>query len=267
MIIDSHCHLASSKFPEADIAELVGRARQQDVTQIITLATSLDDCPRNLQLAEQHAEIYAGIGIHPCDAHEAPEDYLDALTTYAQHPRCVAIGETGLDHFHPAPEGWSTEDYHRRQSQLLEEHFQLAARLDKNIVIHTRDQTGDASLQEALSIYRRYADQVQAVFHCFPFSLEAAQPIFELGGIISFTGITTFKNATTPLETATHCPAGSFMLETDAPYLAPVPHRGKRNEPAYTQNIAEHIAAARGETTECLAAHTTKTAKSFYKLP
>lgn len=266
MIIDSHCHLASYKFQPEDIPEIVRNAKEHHVTQMITLATSLDDCGASLTLAENHSEIFAGIGIHPCDVHEAPESYLEQLEQYAKHPRCVAIGETGLDYFHPAPDGWSEEAYHSRQKSMLNDHFQLAEKLGKNIVIHTRDRSGDASLQETLSIYKKYAHQVRAVFHCFPFSYEAAQPIFDLGGLISFTGITTFKNATIPLDTASRCPEGSFMLETDAPYLSPVPHRGKRNEPAFTKLTAEHIAQARGETLESLAAHTTTTAKKFYKI-
>ncbi|MDC0088240.1 TatD family hydrolase [Akkermansiaceae bacterium] len=266
MIIDSHCHLASYKFAPEEISELIIRAKDHNVTQMITLATSLDDCAANLKLAEDHTEIFVGIGIHPCDVHEAPDDYMTQLETYAQHPRCVAIGETGLDFYHPAPDGWTDEAYHDRQRTMLDEHFQLAAKLGKNIVIHTRDKSGDASLQEAITIYKKYSDQVRAVFHCFPFSYEAAQPILDLGGLISFTGITTFKNAPVPLDTATRCPAGSFMLETDAPYLSPIPHRGKRNEPAFTKFTAEHIAKARGETLKTLAAHTTVTARDFYKI-
>lgn len=266
MIIDSHCHLASYKFPADEIPELISRAKEHGVTQMITLATSLDDCAANLKLAEDYSEVFACIGIHPCDVHKAPDDYMEQLEVHAKHARCVAIGETGLDFYHSAPDGWTAEAYHSRQRTMLDEHFQLAARLGKNIVIHTRDQSGDASLQEAITIYKKYADQVQAVFHCFPFSYEAAEPILNLGGLISFTGITTFKNAPIPLDTATRCPAGSFMLETDAPYLSPVPHRGKRNEPAFTKCTAEHIANARGETLKNLAAHTTEAARSFYKI-
>lgn len=266
MIIDSHCHLASHKFSADEIPDIISRAKEHNVTQMITLATSLEDCESNLKLAENHPEVLACIGIHPCDVHETPDDYMPQLESYAQHTSCVGIGETGLDYYHPAPSGWTDEAYHSRQRDFLEQHFQLAARLEKNIVIHTRDKQGDKSLQAAIEIYSHYANKVRAVFHCFPFSFEAASPILQLGGLISFTGITTFKNATTTLETAIKCPAGSFMLETDSPYLSPTPHRGKRNEPAFTQFTAKHIANARGENLEQLAAHTTATAQSFYKI-
>ena len=122
-----------------------------------------------------------------------------------------------------------------------------------------------ASLTDALEIYRDYADNVQAVFHCWPYDLNKALPIFELGGLISFTGVATFKNAQHVLETTKNTPAGSFMVETDAPYLAPVPHRGKRNEPAFTRNTADAIASARSETIDQLAKHTEATAQSFFR--
>jgi TatD DNase family protein len=266
-LTDSHCHLASLKFPTEEQEEIITRAREHGVMRMVTLATCLDDCPTNLKIAENHPEVFACIGIHPCDAHEAPDDYLQPLEAFARHPRCVAIGETGLDYYHPAPDGWTDENYHTRQRELLDQHFKLAAKLGKNIVIHTRDRSGDASLQDALAIYRKHADQVRAVFHCFPFSMEAAQPIIDLGGLISFTGIATFKNAAVVIDTATRCPAGSFMVETDAPYLAPVPHRGKRNEPAFTRFTAETIAHARGENLEELARHTEIAAETFYKFP
>jgi TatD DNase family protein len=197
--------------------------------------------------------------------HETPDDYLIALESHARHPQCVAIGETGLDYFHPAPDSWSDENYRERQRKFLHQHFELAAKLEKNIVIHTRDRSGDASLQDAIAIYSEYADHVRAVFHCFPFSIDTAQPILDLGGLISFTGIATFKNADTVLDTAKRCPAGSFMLETDAPYLAPVPHRGRRNEPAFTRHTAEHIASKRNEPLDALATYTETTVEAFYK--
>lgn len=265
MLTDSHCHLASHKFSADELDEIITRAREHGVHRMVTLATCLNDCEANLTITEKHPEVYACIGIHPCDVHQTPDDYLEELETYARHTRCVAIGESGLDYYHPAPDGWTDESYHARQQDFLHQHFELAAKLGKNIVIHTRDRSGDASLLDAISIYKQHADQVRAVFHCFPFSTEAARPILDLGGVVSFTGIATFKNAQTVLETARVCPAGSFMVETDAPYLAPVPHRGKRNEPAFTRFTAEHIAAAREESLDEFAAHTESTAAAFYR--
>jgi TatD DNase family protein len=263
-LTDSHCHLGSQKFSPDELSSIIARAKEHGVQRMVTLATCLDDCQQNISIAEQFPEVYACIGIHPCDVHETDSQYINQLTSYAQHPRCVAIGETGLDYYHPAPESWSTDQYHTRQREFLTQHFKLAAKLGKNIVIHTRDRSGDASLRDAINIYRDFADQTRAVFHCFPFSLEAARPILDLGGLISFTGIATFKNASSVLDTATNCPAGSFMLETDSPYLAPVPHRGQRNEPAFTYFTAEAIAQARGESLEELSAHTEATVDTFY---
>lgn len=267
MITDSHCHLASHKFHADELKEIITRAHNYGVTRMVTLATNLDDIPENLKIAEDHPEVFACVGIHPCDVHETPDNYLEQLEQYARHSRCVAIGETGLDYYHPAPDGWTDESYHTRQRDLLDQHFRLAARLGKNIVIHTRDRKGHASLRDALKIYRKYSNNVRAVFHCFPYTFDIAQPILALGGILSFTGIATFKNATTVLDTATRCPAGTFMIETDAPYLAPLPHRGKRNEPAFIKFTAEAIASTRGESLENLAAHTEKTAGDFFTFP
>lgn len=267
MIIDSHCHLASSQFEPHELPDIIRRARELGVERIITQATCLGDAEANLEIASAHDEVFATIGIHPCDAHQTPDDYLGALEKHALHPRCVAIGETGLDYFHPAPQGWSDDSYRQRQRLFLEQHFQLAARLEKNIVIHTRDKSGQDSLSDAIDIYREFSGQVRAVFHCFPYSLDDAEEILQLNGLISFTGIATFKNARTVLETAKKCPPGSFMLETDSPYLAPTPHRGKRNEPGFTRHTAEAIAEARGESLDELMQHTTQTAESFYHLP
>ncbi len=129
MIIDSHCHLASHKFPNDALEEIILRAKEAGVTRMVTLSTSLDDCPQNLRIADQFPEVFACIGIHPCDVHDTPDAFIHTLTPLAQHPRCVAIGETGLDYFHPAPEGWTDENYHARQQDFLHQHFQLAAKL------------------------------------------------------------------------------------------------------------------------------------------
>jgi len=264
---DSHCHLASHKFEPEEIPTLIKRADDNGISRMITLATSLEDIPEHLDLAEKYPQIYTAVGIHPCDVHQTPDDYLPTLTQHAKHPRCVAIGETGLDYFHPAPEGWSQQDYHLKQRQLLRQHFQLAADVGKNIVIHTRDKTGKQSLDDAVAIYQEFSSEVTAVFHCFLGPWENAQPILELGGYLSYTGIATFKKATDTLHAAIHTPADRIMVETDSPYLAPTPHRGKRNEPSYTLHTATHIASAREQTLEEFSKITEQNVTNFFKLP
>ena len=266
MIIDSHCHLVSSKFPEEEIPSLIERAHDNGVTQLVTLATHLGDCAQNLTIAEAYETVFTCVAIHPCDVIDSTDAFIPALRDFAKHEKCVAIGETGLDYFHPAPEGWTEQKYHQRQRDFLEQHFALAAELGKNIVIHTRDKKGTASLDDALLIYAKWADRVQAVFHCFLGPLENATRIFDLGGLISFTAISTFKSANDCSKAAADAPIGSFMLETDSPYLAPAPHRGKRCEPAYLKKTAEHIAHLRNETIEELCNHTTQTTRKFYNI-
>jgi TatD DNase family protein len=267
MFTDSHCHLASHKFSSEELDSIVSNAKENGIHRMVTLATCLEDCPTNLEIAERFPEVYCAIGIHPCDVHETPDDYLTELKTFAEHAKCVAIGETGLDYFHPAPDGWTDENYHQRQRDFLRQHFELARELGKNVVIHTRDRSGKQSLEDAIAIYREFAHDLTAVFHCFLGPWENAEDIIKLGGLVSFTGIATFKSAKDCLAAAVTAPAGKFMLETDSPYLAPTPHRGKRNEPAYTKFVAEHLGAARGEALEDLAEHTEKTVTDFFQFP
>ncbi|MGJ8698290.1 MAG: TatD family hydrolase [Verrucomicrobiaceae bacterium] len=266
MITDSHCHLGSHKFSPEEIPQIIANARDLGVTRMITLATCEEDLERNLRLANTHPGVHACIGIHPCDVHEAPDDFESLLTPHFSNPNVAALGETGLDYFHPAPDGWTDEDYHARQRDFLRRHFQLGKDHGLNLVIHTRDRSGSASFDDALAIYREFHQDVRAVFHCFPGPLEQAQQVFALEGLISFTGIVTFKNAAQVADTASHCPSGSFMLETDAPYLSPVPHRGQRCEPGFTRFTAECIANLRKITLEDLAAETENTVCCFFRI-
>ncbi len=266
MLTDSHCHLASHRFPPEELPDLLERARAADVTRMITLATSLDDLQANLALAENPA-VHAGIGIHPCDVHHAPDDATAQLAAFVDDPRVCAIGETGLDYYHPAPDGWDEGNFRDRQRRLLRQHFELAAAAKLNIVIHTRDREGYDSFEDALAIYGDFHTSVRAVFHCFIGPWENAKRVLGLGGLVSFGGVATFKTAHQVRETARQCPAGSFMIETDAPYLAPEPHRGQRNEPSFVRMTAERLATLRGESLEDLALHTGKTADAFFRLP
>jgi TatD DNase family protein len=265
MLTDSHCHLASRAFAGEDPAAILQRAAQQGVTRALTLATSLDDFDANLDLATTFPSVHACLGIHPCDVHQAPDDFANVLSPLLCRPEVAAVGETGLDYYHPAPAGWTEESLRERQRSFLRQHFRLAAAAGLNLVIHTRDRSGDASLLDALAIYGDFATDVRAVFHCFPGPIESAAAIFELGGMISIGGVATFKKADACLAAARLCPAGSLMLESDSPYLAPVPHRGERNEPAFVRHTAEFIATTRGESLDQLAAHTSAAADAFFR--
>ncbi len=266
MLTDSHCHLGSHKFSEDELPALLARASDAGVQRLITLATNLEDMPANLALAEQFDQVYACVGIHPCDVQDTPNDYLDALRTFARHPRTAAIGETGLDYYHPAPEGWTDQDYHQRQRDFLRPHFELAPELGLNLVLHPRDRKGEASFSDALEIYRPFSEQVHAVFHCFPGPAAQADRVLALGGLVSFAGIATFKNAAVVHKAVADCPAGRFMVASASPYLAPVPFRGQRCEPAYVRQTAEHLATIRSQSLADLAQMTEETVEGFFRL-
>lgn len=241
------------------------RAREAGVERMISLATSEEDIPENVALAENHPEVYACVGIHPCDVHEASDSFEDVVRPHLSNPRVVAVGETGLDYYHPAPEGWSEEDYHARQRDFLRRHFELAREAGLNIVIHTRDRKGCASFDDALTIYGDYSKEVQAVFHCFPGPYELAERILEAGALVSFTGVATFKNAKLCLESARRVPLEKMMVETDSPYLAPEPYRGKRCEPAFVVKTAQRIAEAKAMTLQELEEETERVCERFFR--
>lgn len=264
MLTDSHCHLASHRFDGAEVPGLIQRAQAAGVGRLVTLSTSLGDLHTNLAIAENPA-VHACIGIHPCDVHHAPDDAVDQLDAFTGDLRVCAIGETGLDYYHAAPQGWAEMDFRERQRVFLRRHFELAVTSGLNVVIHTRDQSGHFSFEDALEIYRDFHSKARAVFHCFIGPWENARRVLDLGGLVSFGGVATFKSAREVRDTALKCPVGSFMLETDAPYLAPEPHRGKRNEPAYVHDTATFLAALRGETIDELSDHTAKTAAAFFR--
>jgi len=190
---------------------------------------------------------------------------VEQLAALAGDPRVCAIGETGLDYHHPAPDGWDEAAFRARQLEFLRQHFELSAACGLNVVIHTRDRAGHASFEDALEIYQEFHKRTRAVFHCFIGPWENARRALDLGGLVSFGGVATFKNAREVRDTALKCPAGSFMVETDSPYLAPEPHRGKRNEPAYVRDTAAYLAALRDEPFEELCRHTGACAAAFFR--
>jgi TatD DNase family protein len=281
MLIDTHAHL---DFPEfaGDLDAVLLRAKEAGVSRIIAIGTTLQSSRNAINLADRYPEIYAVIGIHPTSVSAEREDFLPELGELADHPKVVAIGETGLD-YHRLPSSLrkqevsettfgasSTEtiesDLHddaemASQSVAFEQQLELAASKSKNVVIHQRDAWADT-----IKILRPYSSQLRSVFHCFNGSLEQAAEAVELGHYISFTGIITFKNAADLRQVATALPVDRIMVETDAPYLAPVPHRGKRCEPAFARDTAIAIAKFRNLTFEAFSAQTTQNAERFFKL-
>ena len=284
MLTETHAHLDYPDFQE-DFPEVLARAQQAGVTRIITIGTSLESSRRAVALAEKHSCIYAVIGVHPTSVQEAAEDVVTPLRELAKSPRVVAIGETGLD-FHRMPgekllasdkfEGKYTEAlasnqlavegtirdgaYKSAQSALFQEQLDLAVELGLNVVIHQRD-----AWDETLEILKPYTGKLRAVFHCFGNSLDQARELFDLNHMVSFTGIVTFKNAGAVKETAAQTPSDALMVETDCPYLAPVPFRGKRCEPAHTKLVAEMIAQLRHESLGEIASQTTRNADLFFR--
>lgn len=258
-LIDTHAHLDYEDFA-ADFDAVLERSRAAGVERILTIGTSVESSRRAVELAAQHPMIHAVVGVHPTTADEAPADMVEALRALTTQPRVAAIGETGLD-YHRLPEGEEARNVLKTtQAEVFRAQLDLAAEARLNVVIHQRD-----AWEDTLAILRAYTGRLRGVFHCFGGTPAQADEVLALGHLVSFTGIATFKNAAVVRETAAHVPADRFMVETDCPYLAPVPFRGKRCEPAHTRETAVAVAQARGETLEDLAARTTATAGAFFR--
>jgi len=285
MLIETHAHLDYPDFA-SDLDDVLRRATEAGVTRIITIGTSVESSRRAIDLAEKYSNIYAVIGVHPTYAEQAEEDVITPLRELAKSRRVAAIGETGLDYHHlPSVEaakeknvqvfarafqGETEEEieaniqdgaYKSRQASLFQQQLDLAAELGLNVVIHQRDAWDDT-----LEILKPYTEKLRGVFHCFGGSLEQANQVIDLDHLVSFTGIVTFKNGVAVRDVAAQIPLWKFMVETDCPYLAPVPFRGKRCEPAHTRIVAETIAAARGIPLEEIGEATTETAEKFFRL-
>ncbi len=259
MLIDTHAHLDYEDFA-ADFGAVLARAREAGVERIITIGTSAESSRRAAELAAEHPAVYAVAGIHPTTVEEATDEDHAALHEIAGRGRVVAIGETGLD-YHRLPEDpTQAADVKARQAESFRQQLDLAADLRLNVVIHQRD-----AWEDTLAVLRPYTGRLRGVFHCFGGTPVQAEEVLALGHLVSFTGIVTFKNAAVVRETAAAVPADRFMVETDCPYLAPVPYRGKRCEPAHTRETAAVVAQVRGLTLEELAAQTTATAEGFFR--
>jgi TatD DNase family protein len=232
MLVDSHCHL---DFPDLAnrMPDVLLRMQENQVGLAVCIGVNLEDFPQVLALAEQHEQLYATVGVHPeyTDVEEPDEE---RLLTLAAHPKVIAIGETGLDYY------WQ-KDQPEWQRDRFRTHIRAAKRCGKPLVVHTRDSAADT-----LRVLKEEgADAVGGVMHCFTENWDIARLALDLGFYLSLSGIVTFKNATIVKEVAQKCPLDRLLVETDSPYLAPVPYRGKPNEPAYVRYVAEEIAKLR----------------------
>ncbi|MGH7976759.1 MAG: TatD family hydrolase [Limisphaerales bacterium] len=260
---DTHAHLDYSDYA-SDLAEVIARAQTAGISKIISIGTSLDSSERAIRLAEKFPNVFAAAGWHPTEALNAPNDLRPALREFARHPKVVAIGETGLDYHHLPSEksGFTTNDdacYKEKQAEIFRQQMEVAAEFGLNCVIHQR-----AAWDDTLAQMKPFIGKTRGVFHCFGETVERMKQVLEIGSLVSFTGIITFKNAQNVRDCTAAAPLDKFMLETDCPYLAPVPFRGKRCEPAYVKEISETVAQVKLCSLEELSAATCRTALEFF---
>jgi TatD DNase family protein len=260
---DTHAHLDYDDFA-AELPEVVARAAQAGISHIISIGTDLESSRRAVALAERFPQVYAVAGWHPCNVMEAPDDLRPELREIARHPKVVALGETGLD-YHRLPGGDGPEAevqnaaYKDKQARVFRQHLEVAAEMGLNCVVHQR-----TALEDVLAQLTPFAARLRTVFHCFAETPETMRRILALNSLVSFTGILTFKNGQNIRDTLEATPMGSFMLETDCPYLAPMPYRGKRCEPAYVKEIAETAAVVKKVSLDELSVATCNTAREFF---
>lgn len=254
MYIDSHCHLDRLDLSpyNGDLAAAIDAARQAGVKEMLCIGIDLDNAATVVDIAGQYDGVYATVGVHPLDVAETAAN-LDTLEQLAADPRVLAIGETGLDyHYAEATAEVQRESFRR--------HLALAARIDKPVVVHSRDAREDTL--EQLADYSAHS-QRGGVLHCFTETWDMASRALDMGFYISFSGIITFRNADALREVVKKVPLDRMLIETDSPYLAPVPHRGKKNEPKYVVEVAKCAAELKGVSVEALA---DITADNFHRL-
>jgi TatD DNase family protein len=278
IFFDTHAHLDYPDYAP-DLPEVIERAQAAGIFKIISIGTSLDSSERAIRLAEKYSNVFAAVGWHPTEALSAPDDLRPALREFARHPKVVAIGETGLDYHHlpsEKPESWSSrfsvsgdklklelqqEDarYKQKQAEIFRQQMEVAAEFNLNCVIHQR-----TAFDDTIAQMKPFIGKTRGVFHCFGETVERMKRVFEIGSLVSFTGIVTFKNAQNVRDCVAAAPLEKFMLETDCPYLAPVPYRGKRCEPAYVKEISETVAQVKNCPLEELSAASCKTVHEFF---
>lgn len=256
MLIDSHAHIQTKEF-SADIAQVVRRAVEAGVEKIIVVggAGDLSSNDAAIALAESYPGLYATVGMHPHDAKEVNEEEFQRLESLAQRPKVVAIGESGLDYYY-------NHSPREMQVEIFRRFIHLAQESGLPLVVHVRD-----AYREATEIVKHEGrGKLQGVIHCFTGDYNAASDLLDLGLYLSFTGILTFKNADPLREVVRKLPLDRILLETDSPYLAPVPHRGKRNEPAFVCRVAETMAKVKGLPLDEVAQATTRNAEALFAI-
>jgi len=254
MLVDSHCHL---DFPDLSnrLPEILQHMQDNDVGIAVCIGVNLEDFPRVLALAEAHRQLYATVGVHP-EYVDAEEPSMERLVKLADHSKVIAIGETGLDYY------WQ-KDRPEWQRARFRTHIRAARQCGKPLVVHMRDAANDT-----LTILEEEgAGEVGGVMHCFTEDWQVAKAAIDLNFHISFSGIVTFKNALALKDVACKAPLDRILVETDSPYLAPVPYRGKINEPAYVRYVAAEIARLRGLSAEEVADASTKNFHQLFKIP
>jgi TatD DNase family protein len=258
---DTHAHLSFSDFA-SDLPEVVERAIAAGIAKIIAIGTDLESSTEVVRVAEKFPNVFAAVGWHPTYVASAPEDVRPGLRELARHPKVVAIGECGLDYHRRHGDTKDEEEfaqYKARQGEIFRQQLELAAECGLNCVIHQRE-----SFDDTVTAMQPFVGRTRGVFHCFSGDVPSLNRVLEMGSLVSFTGIVTFKSGGNAREALAAAPMGKFMFETDCPFLAPTPFRGKRCEPAYVREISLLAAEIKKCSLEELSAATTATAHEFF---
>lgn len=253
MIFDSHAHYDSSQFHE-DREELLNSMKENGVGTILNSGASWKSVTEVVELAEKYPFIYAAVGLHPDEVGDLSEERFEFLKKQCQHEKVVAVGEIGLDYY------WDNES-HEVQKEWFVRQLNLARELDLPVIIHSRE-----AAEDTLNIMKDHGNGLRGVIHCFSYSKELAEEYIKMGFHIGIGGVVTFKNGKKLKEIATSIPLERILLETDCPYLAPEPHRGKRNSSLYIPHIAQEIADLRGITYEEVVAQTEMNARNLFRI-
>lgn len=261
MFIDTHAHLDFPEF-KAEVGSMVGHANKAGVKKIINVGIDVDSSKKSSELSRHYPEIYAAVGIHPHLAMDLDLEVRPTLTNFSANRKVVAIGEIGLDYYYlKRSSQFSKCPSRAEQIFCFEQMLDLALELHLPIIVHSREAETDI-----LAILKSYADSLRGVFHCFSGNYDFAKKILDIGFLISFTGNITYQKSEEICQAIKKIPLGSIMIETDCPYLAPEPHRGERNEPAYVVEVAKKIAEIKNLPLSEVERSTSKKAESFFRL-